>query len=239
MIKNIIFDLGGVLLDLDMPYCIQQFRTLGIDLAALTSATKDTPADTTQKNAVLCEGMVATGAMNLYQIGAITTDDFFRGLLPYCSPGTTTQQLRDAWNSCCLTIPQYRLDKILALRQQGYSIYMLSNTNEEHWRDIVARCFGTLADVSRYFHRTFLSQEMHLAKPNDAIFTTLLSEIHATASECIFIDDSQANIDAAASLGFHTIKAEVTKTQGGRVVSLPQVDWVKGIDEEIGGRENI
>lgn len=233
MIKNIIFDLGGVLLDLDMPYCITRFKSLGLDLNKLTESNKNSTSASTQKNAVLCEGMVATGAMNLYQTGDISTDDFFLGMQRYALPGTTMKQLKDAWNTCCLTIPQYRLDKVYELRQKGYNIYMLSNTNDEHWQDIVARCFGSYEDVTRYFHRTFLSQEMHLAKPNDAIYTTLLSEINAEASECLFIDDSQPNIDAASALGFHTIKAQVTKTKDGEVIERPSIDWVNIIDERL------
>ena len=200
MIKNIIFDLGGVLLDIDLVHCMRQVQALGVDFDSLSQQTATFDSASNQKPAVMGEGIVATGATHLYQIGEISTTDFIGGIQKLCRQGTTYQQVLDAWNTCCIDIPQYRLDKVLQLRQRGYRTYMLSNTNDAHWQDIVRRCFGGQEQVDRYFDKVFLSQEMHLAKPNDDIYLEVLREIGAEASECLFIDDSTQNTQAAAAL---------------------------------------
>ena len=229
MIRNIIFDLGGVLLDIDLNYCIRQMQALGIDLDAFEKKSVQTPTGT--KAAVLGEGIVANGAMHLYQTGDITTEEFLEGVRRYCQEGTTREQVLDAWNSCCIAIPSYRLEKLKELKERGYRIYMLSNTNEAHWQKIVAQCFGGEDVVDSHFDHVFLSQEMHMAKPNDNIYLKVLEDIHAQANECLFLDDSSANLEAASALGFHTYHAETSKTQNGMVVAPPSTDWTTTIDK--------
>ncbi len=228
-IRNIIFDLGGVLLDIDLNYCMQQMVALGVDMKKFEKEGMQTPADT--KAAVLGEGIVANGAMHLYQTGDITTEEFLEGVRRYCKEGTTREEVLEAWNTVCIDIPQYRLDKIAALRQQGYHIYMLSNTNEAHWLKIVSQCFGGQPIVDRLFDHVFLSQEMHMAKPNDDIYLEVLRKTGAKAEESLFIDDSTANLEAASTLGFHTLHAEPSKTRNGKVVALPSTDWTTTIDQ--------
>ena len=227
-IKNIIFDLGGVLLDIDLNYCMRQMQALGIDLDAFKKKGMQTPIGT--KAAVLGEGMVANGIMHLYQTGDITTEAFLEGVRKYCKEGTTREQVLEAWNSCCIAIPSYRLDKLRELKQKGYTICMLSNTNEAHWQDIVEKCFGGQEVVDELFDHVFLSQEMHMAKPNDEIYLEVLRQINAKAEECFFLDDSSANLEAAAALGFHTLHVETSKTQNGMVVAPPATDWTTTIE---------
>ena len=227
-IKNIIFDLGGVLLDIDLNYCMRQMQALGIDLDAFKKKGMQTPIGT--KAAVLGEGMVANGIMHLYQTGDITTEAFLEGVRKYCKEGTTREQVLEAWNSCCIAIPSYRLDKLRELKQKGYTICMLSNTNEAHWQEIVEKCFGGQAVVDELFDHVFLSQEMHMAKPNDEIYLEVLRQINAKAEECFFLDDSSANLEAAAALGVHTLHVETSKTQNGMVVAPPATDWTTTIE---------
>ena len=247
--KYIIFDLGGVLLDIDLAYCMHQVQALGLDLDALAKIPiPQSAAD--EKPAVMGEGMVATGIMHLYQVGGVSTPDFIGAIQCHCRPGTTYEEALKAWNTCCIGIPQRRLDKVLELRRRRYHTLMLSKTNDAHWQDIKARCFGAsnraesdgtgeggaYASTERlavegYFDRVFLSQEMHLAKPNDAIFEQVLKETGAKAEDCLFIDDSTPNVEAAAKLGFNTLHVEVSKTENGQVVALPSVDWMDAIEE--------
>ena len=203
MIKHVIFDLGGVLIDLDMPRCMQSFSSLGADPKALLQPASVAPAEGRAK-ATLCDGMVANGAMDLYQTGDISTADFIKGMLSFCHEGTTEQQVMDAWNECLLTIPAYKLDYLKQLRQQGYAVHLLSNTNEAHWQFIAEKHFG--GKTEEYFSQLFLSQEMHMAKPNADIFLAVLERLGAKPSECLFLDDSQANVDAAQALGYNVYK---------------------------------
>ena len=227
-IKNIIFDLGGVLLDIDLNYCMRQMQALGIDLDAFNKKGMQTPIGT--KAAVLGEGLVANGVMHLYQTGDITTEAFLEGVRKYCKEGTTREQVLEAWNSCCIAIPSYRRDKLRELKQKGYTICMLSNTNEAHWQEIVKKCFGGQEVVDELFDHVFLSQEMHMAKPNDEIYLEVLRQINTKAEECFFLDDSSANLEAAAALGFHTLHVETSKTQNGMVVAPPATDWTTTIE---------
>lgn len=234
MIKNIIFDLGGVLLDVDMKRTFMEFQKLGIDTSLFTSKPAD--ASSGMPQATVCEGITVNGIMALYQTGDISTSDFFSAILKACSPGTTVKQVRDAWNSCLFTIPQHRMDAILQLRKH-YNIYMLSNTNDAHWEYLLAHQFATPgADLATHFDRVFVSHEMHLAKPNPAIYQQLLREIGAKPEECLFLDDATVNTSAASSIGIHTITVEASQINADGTATPPSADWVNVIMDEI---ENI
>ncbi|NLV51904.1 MAG: HAD family phosphatase [Bacteroidales bacterium] len=231
MIKNLIFDLGGVLLDIDLQYNVEQMKALGIDMDAFNK--NSTTAPEGEKPAVLGEGLVANGMIHLYQTGNITTEQFMESVREISRPGTTCEEVKEAWNTCILNIPKYRLEKLAELKKRGYRIYILSNTNEAHWVKIVNECFGGQDAVDTLFDHTFLSQEMHLAKPNDAIFLKVLEDIGAEAEDCLFVDDSSANTTAASALGFHTMHVETSRAHNGKVIASPQVDWVNQIDSKI------
>lgn len=199
-IKNIIFDLGGVIIDIDMHQCLRQIEALGVPVQKMMEKGSSS-------GATVCDGMSVSGPMELYQLGKIPTDHFFAGILKYCNDGTTLQQLEDAWNSCLLTIPEERLEVIKSLRAE-YNVYLLSNTNDCHWKFIEEKYFsepGHTTDV--FFDRVFLSHEMHLAKPDKQIYEQVLKEIGAKGEDCLFIDDATANLDAAESCGIHTLQA--------------------------------
>lgn len=231
MIKNIIFDLGGVLLDVDMKRTFMEFQKLGVDTSVFTSKTSD--ADPGVPHATVCEGITVNGIMALYQTGDISTSDFFSAILKACRPGTTVEQVRDAWNSCLFTIPQHRMYAVLQLRKR-YNVYMLSNTNDAHWVYLLAHQFATPgADLATHFDRVFVSHEMHLAKPNPAIYQQLLSEIGAKPEECLFLDDATVNTSAAASLGIRTLTVETSKINADGTATPPSVDWVDVIGEKI------
>ena len=229
-IKIIIFDLGGVLLDIDLPYCIQRVQALGVDINAL-SAIPAPELATDTKPAVMGEGMVANGILHLYQVGGISTSDFIKGIQHLCRPHTSYEQVLEAWNACCINIPQKRLDNVQALRQRGYRTCMLSNTNDAHWQDIKNRCFGGQDMVDKYFEHVFLSQEMQLAKPNDDIYLKVIENLGVQAEKCLFIDDSTANVEAASHLGFHTIHADISKTKNGKVIALPNIDRMDEVEK--------
>ena len=207
MIKHVIFDLGGVLIDLDMPRCLESFRTLGADPSVILQRPDPASAESGRAKATLCDGLVANGAMDLYQTGDISTEDFVSGIQKFCHPGTTAEQVLEAWNDCLLTIPAYKLEYIKSLRAEGYRVHLLSNTNEAHWVHITEKHFG--GKTEEYFDHLFLSQEMHMSKPNDDIFLAVLEQLGAKAGECLFIDDAQANVDAAKALGYNVYKAPV------------------------------
>lgn len=204
MIKAIIFDLGGVLIDLNMKKCFENIKSLGVDIDMLN---KSSNVDLQVKGATICEGVTASGMMHLYQVGKVSTDDFLGSILKMSDKGTTYQHVVDAWNSCLLTIPDYKLEFIKELRSEGYSTYLLSNTNDAHWKYIEKNSFPEPLDC--YFDYCFLSQEMGMAKPNADIYESVLSQIPFAANECLFLDDSKANCETAESLGIKSINVPV------------------------------
>lgn len=223
-ITTIIFDLGGVLLDIDMPRCLREIQALGVDVQTLM-AQGDTPGT---HGATLCEGMAASGTMHLYQVGAVTTDDFLESLRQLCRPGTTRSQVLDAWNTCLIDIPAFKLEAVKALRSRGYHTYMLSNTNEAHWEYIEQNCFPE--PVSHYFDDIFMSQRLGMAKPDPRFYEEVLRRIGTPAASCLFLDDTQVNCDAAAALGIHVCKTEIAKTNEQGTVVRPAQEWPGFID---------
>lgn len=209
MIKNVIFDLGGVLLNLDLQRCFDEFKALGMDVDKVLKSSVSTYGT----GATMCDGMAAVGVMDLYQVGKISTPDFFCEIQKQCAPETTVEQVMSAWNSWILDIPQYKLDLIKDLKRRGYNVYMLSNTNDAHWKKIEKDNFPE--PVSNYFDDIFLSQELGLAKPNEEIYHEVLRRIseeqgqEVKPEECLFFDDSCANCDMANSLGIKAIKYEI------------------------------
>lgn len=201
MIKTIIFDLGGVLIDVDMHHCLHNIKALGVDIDALTKSSATAPAST------VCEGFSISGALHEYQIGKIPTEQFLAMIQKMSDPGTTRQQVLDAWNSCLQTLPKYKLDFVKQLRNEGYATYLLSNTNDAHWKYILETSFPEPAE--NYFDKCFLSQEMGMAKPDTEIYAEVLRQIGTPAEECLFIDDSSANCKAAETLGIQTYNAPV------------------------------
>lgn len=193
--RNYIFDQGNVILDIN--------PQLSLDaLAALLPEELDdaviTPAD-------LLGGAVGS-LVGEFQVGNISTDSFLDSLLPSMRQGVTRKQLLDAWNALILDVPQQRRDALLRLRASGARTYMLSNTNDAHMERIYEKCFGGSRDnMLVYFDDLFLSNEMHLAKPDPAIFHELIRRTGINPAESVFVDDLQKNLDTASALGFDTL----------------------------------
>lgn len=228
MIKNIILDLGGVLIDISMQRTMAEFAALGIDIPALMqrlqnghSAALPNGGAAKSEGATMCEGVSAFGPMDDYMVGSISTPDFMSLWQKLSRPGTTVEDITRAWNSCLFSIPQRRLDAINALRQRGYRIFMLSNTNEAHWQHIL----DLNPTLPSYFDDVFLSQELHLAKPHPEIFHEVLHRIAATPDECLFIDDSSKNTETASSLGIRTITSSISQLQPDGTFLPPAKEW--------------
>lgn len=194
MIKNYIFDLGGVILDIRLQNAYERFVALGLSAAELEKG------GTTYK------------LMEDYQLGLMSTREFCEGLADKCSSTTTPQQIKEAWNSICLGIADRKLEALRRLRQkEGVTVSLLSNTNDLHWEC----CRNPL---EKLFDHIFLSQELHLQKPDPEIFRAALKALNAAPGETLFMDDNADNTAAAESCGLQTL------------LVTPHMDWVKTLD---------
>ena len=203
--KNIIFDLGGVILDINLQKALNGFRALGLP-----------------ENELRFDKGETADLMHRYQLGLLTTDEFCQKVAAKCNPGTTPNQVALAWNSICIGIPERKLNAIKALKQTA-NVYLLSNTNELHWQYCLDHWFNAGDNrCEDFFHKVFLSQDMHLEKPNADIFEQVIKDIGAVRStetsnttDTIFLDDNIDNVNAAKNCGIQAVQI------------TPDLDWVE------------
>ena len=196
MTTDIIFDLGGVLLDLNMQGIGKACQSLGINPELFFVKTDDKISST------VCQGISASKTITDYQIGEMTSEEFLELILSHCAKGITKDDIIEVWNACIGPIPKERLDMILELRRKGFHTHLLSNTNDLHWEEIKRRYLSeegyTCADL---FDNVFVSHEMHLAKPDPEIYHSAVRQIGRPAAQCLFIDDTLINVEAAKHEG--------------------------------------
>ncbi len=183
MANTIVFDLGGVIINLDVPRCVSNFKRLMPEENIRNILGIDDEG----------EGVVAVSAaskqlMHDYEYGNISTGEFLATLQEYCYPGTTVDQIREAWLSMLDTLPQERLDYIASLREKGYRTILLSNSNQLHWDPIWEQY-----RLGNYFDAVFASHHLHMAKPNKEIFEHVIREAHPDAANTVYVDDLEKN----------------------------------------------
>lgn len=184
-VKNIIFDLGGVVIDLERRQAVDALDRLGIkDASALLGEYE-------QK-----------GPFLMLETGDISSSELYDILLPQCKEGTTCNDIRDAFEQFLRQIPVERLRMIDKLREKGYKLYVLSNTNPimyNHWIDNAFR--GDGKTINDYFHGIVTSFQERMCKPNPDLFKKLVERYGLDPAETIMLDDSEANVKAAESIG--------------------------------------
>ncbi len=186
-IRNIIFDLGGVLVGLDGERCIRAFAQIGCDAIA------DYVAEHRTEDLFL-----------EIERGLITVPQFCDEVRRISRCTATDSQIVWAWNELLTTIPDSKKERLLRLRAAGYRLFLLSNTNEMHWQRACRLLEYRGHTAADYFDKVYLSNEMHLVKPDTAIYAAVLDQSGLAAGETLFIDDREVNLAAAAQLGIHT-----------------------------------
>lgn len=189
MIKNIIFDFGGVLYNLDFKKTIDAFGLLGFsDFESMFSQFQ------------------ANSLFQDLETGKISEDEFYKTIQLAAPNPITIQQIRDAWNALLLG---YRTDSIehLSLLNKQYNLFLLSNTNKIHHDYFSAQLMETTnqSSLDNYFTKAYYSHQIGLRKPNEDIFEFVIKDSGINAAETIFIDDTFSNLPPAESLGMKTI----------------------------------
>lgn len=192
MIRNILFDLGNVLIDIDIRRTLEAFMRL-LPSTAMPKGSEDKP------NTIITAGdLIGAGESELvakYQVGAISTDEFVGAILKICKPGTTRQEVIDAWMAMLIGIPEERRQKVLELHKQGYKLYVLSNINELH-------AVWTREQLKGLpFEAVYFSNEMGMAKPDARCYERVIRETGIVPEETLYIDDLPENIEAGRRAG--------------------------------------
>lgn len=189
-IKNIIFDFGNVLFDLDLSATDRIIQQLLGDQYPTAKA-----------------NLLADDVFRLYEVGGLSTDEFVGALCRAAEPPLSPEQVVAAWNAIFIGMPRERFDLLLALRQL-YSVFLLSNINDLHanWIDgYMAREHGLPDFQTRYFDAVYYSHLVRLRKPDRDIYEYVLADAELLPGETVFIDDLEPNVAAAQAVGIRGI----------------------------------
>ncbi len=187
-IEAIIFDFGGVILDIDPRLTMKEFEKLG--------ARKLNENQTRE----FVEKIVSK-----FERGIFTPEVFRAKIKEFLKFDASDNQIDDAWNALLYDIPAERIRVIEEVRK-NYRIFLLSNSNEVHYdlyvRDLQLR-FG-YREFDDLFERSYFSFDTHLSKPNPEAFEFIINQEELIPSKTLFIDDREDNIKTASSLGLKT-----------------------------------
>ena len=188
---TIIFDLGGVIINLKKQNCIDAFKALGYNSVdkMLSEYRQD-------------------GEFLALEEGRVSPEEW-RSIVRKNIPSLVTdKQIDDAFNAFLVDIPVEKLRMLRTLKTK-YRIAMLSNTNKVMFESKIPELFKIEGlTIEDYFDDFFLSYKMGMSKPSPEIFIKVAEKLGIEPSEALFIDDSQVNVDAAAKLGFQTMCVE-------------------------------
>ncbi len=186
--KNIIFDLGGVILNIDYQLAVKAFSNLGV-------SNFDELYSQAHQNKLF----------DLFEKGQILSADFRNEIRNYCNKNLEDAAIDRAWNAMLLDLPAERL-KLLVSLKKTHRTFLLSNTNEIHIDSVNAylkKAYG-ITELSGYFEKLYLSYKVGMRKPDAEIFELVFAENNLNLRETLFIDDSIQHIEGAKRVGIQT-----------------------------------
>ena len=192
-IKNIIFDLGDVILNIDVPVASKSFAELsGREQAEILTIFNE--------NALFRQ--FETG-----QLDEIGFRNYVRKILNFSD--LSDEAIDTAWNSLLLDLPPERVELLKKL-SENYRLFLLSNTSSIHITQVnkILEASTGVEKLDDLFETVFLSYEMGLMKPDPKIYQQVLEQADLKAEETLFLDDNRDNIEAAAKLGIDTIHVQ-------------------------------
>ncbi|MBQ0034763.1 MAG: HAD family phosphatase [Bacteroidales bacterium] len=181
-----IFDLGGVLVDLNSKKAAVQFKHL-LSIPTLLRG----------RDFIKREVKVL---FKEYEKGTYTTDEFARLFCKRCHPWVTRKHVLRWWTSILLGLPEERKQAIRKLKAEGHQVYLLSNTSEIHWQYCLDHFFAG-EDINDYFDRLFLSYEIGIRKPDQSIYEYVIEKTGCNPAETVYFDDLPANIEGGLKAG--------------------------------------
>lgn len=192
-IRNIILDLGGVLLNIDYYKTIEAFKDLGIPNFELlfTQAKQEHLFDK-------------------YESGLIDSDAFIEGLKKKLPSSISEEEIKTAWNAMLLDFPNERLEFLLELRK-NYNTALLSNTNPIHLERFhkIIKANNGISSLDNYFDKVYFSSDMGKRKPSPEIFLEVCKKEGFEPSETLFIDDTEQHVEGAKKAGLKAAHLDI------------------------------
>jgi glucose-1-phosphatase len=192
-IKNIIFDLGDVILNIDVPVASKSFAELsGREQSEILTIFKENELFRQFETGLLDEA---------------TFRNYVREILNF--DDLSDEAIDTAWNSLLLDLPPERVELIKKL-SQNYRLFLLSNTSSIHITQVnkILEASTGIASLNDLFETVFLSYEMGMMKPDTRIYEKVLEEAGLKAEETLFLDDNYDNIQGASKVGIDTIHVQ-------------------------------
>jgi len=193
-ISTIVFDLGGVLLNIKPELSHNAFKALGL-----------------HDDSLIEKEYEKGGIFNLLEKGKISEKEFRKTISTYLAPETTNLDIDNAWNSMLLDFTKERIDLLNRLSKK-FNIYLLSNTNSIHcgcFNQELKKTRGILVDD--LFIKAFYSHEMCERKPESERYKKRFNELEIDASEILFVDDLEVNVKVAKEIGINAIHLDLEK----------------------------
>ncbi|MDR2232473.1 MAG: HAD family phosphatase [Tannerella sp.] len=190
MIKNVVFDMGGVIVEVHREEAIRQFQSIGVADADL-----------------LIHANNHKGLFLAFEDGKIDSETFRQQLSAHAGKEISMEAVEGAWRSIISKPPQYKLDYILELRK-SFKTYLLTNNNPILIRWARTNDFSDAGfPITHYFDKLYISYEMKCTKPGRLIFEKMIADSGILPSETLFIEDGILNIQTAKELGFQIFQA--------------------------------
>lgn len=206
MIRNIIFDLGGVILTLEETQVVKRFETLGLK-------------DAGQR----LDPYEQTGIFGDLEEGKIDAEGFRKELSLLVGHEVSHEECADAWQGYIKEIPERNLETLLKLRQEGYRLILLSNTNPFMMEFVESDRFdGKGHPLAYYFDAEYKSFEVKLMKPDEHFYRYVLSREKILPEETLYVDDGPRNVAAASELGLRTLCPKNGEDWTGRIYDCLQ-----------------
>ena len=195
-IRNIIFDLGGVILDIDFKRTERAFVELGV----------------TNFSELFGLGH-AESFFKEHEAGKITDDEFLASLQRVATHSLEPEVVQAAWNALLISFPPERIELLKRLKSK-YRLFLLSNTNAIHvtaFQKIYREAFNN-GVLDELFEKTYYSHKIQLRKPNKEIYEFVLKDKQLKPEETLFIDDALVNVEAARDSGMQAIHLKTGMT---------------------------
>lgn len=204
VIKNIVFDLGGVIMTLDPAEALRRFKALGLSDAER-----------------YLDSYTQSGIFGNLEEGKITAEDFRSKLSSLTGHELTFDECKHAWLGYRKDVPQRNLDLLKELRAKGYRLILLSNTNPFMMDWALSSEFdGKGSSLNDYFDALYLSYRLGIMKPAPDFFRQVLDNESILPEETLFVDDGPRNVEAAGKLGFITMCPDNGSDWTGELCSL-------------------